>query len=87
MYYVYVLQSKTDSELYIGSTNDMRRRLLEHNAGKVASTQVRIPFALVYYEAYLSESDARLRESQLKKRGQARRQLKSRISNSLQIES
>lgn len=87
MHYLYVLKSKSDSELYIGSTNDLRRRLSEHNAGKVVSTKARIPFELVYYEAYRSENDARIRESRLKSRGQARRQLLLRIQESLQDES
>lgn len=87
MYYLYVLKSKKDAELYIGSTNDLRRRLLEHNTGKVASTKPRAPFELVYYEAYYSEDDARIREARLKDRGQARTQLLKRIQNSLQDKS
>ena len=84
MYYVYILQSKIDKDLYIGSTNDLRRRLAEHNDGKVKSTAPRLPFDLVYYEAYKSEDDARIRESRLKDRGQARARLKERLSASLQ---
>ncbi|MCA9362828.1 GIY-YIG nuclease family protein [Candidatus Kaiserbacteria bacterium] len=87
MNYVYVLRSKVDKELYIGSTNDLRRRLSEHNEGKVYSTRLRIPFELVYYEAYLSENDARIRESRLKQRGQARVHLLNRLKDSLQGES
>jgi putative endonuclease len=83
MFYVYVLQSEDDGELYIGSTNDLRRRLREHNAGSVAATHRRTPFALVYYEAYRNERDARHREKALKLRGQARYHLKARISRSL----
>ena len=87
MYYLYVLKSKADSELYIGSTNDLRRRLIEHNTGKSLSTEFRRPFKLIYYEAYSAESDARRREHQLKFRGQARRQLLGRASASLQDQS
>jgi putative endonuclease len=71
MYFVYVLKSVVDKNLYIGSTNDIQRRLIEHNTGKVASTKPRIPFELIYYEAYQSEKDARTRESALKSRRQA----------------
>lgn len=83
MFYVYVLQSKKDNNLYIGSTNDLRKRVKEHNNGKVFSTKSRIPFELVYYEAYKSEKDARKRESNLKLRSKAFAQLKKRIKESL----
>jgi len=44
--------------LYIGSTNDLRRRFKEYNDGKVYSTKARRPFEIVYYEAYKIEADA-----------------------------
>ena len=84
MYYLYILKSKKDGNLYIGSTTDLRRRLSEHNDGKVSSTKSRAPFEIRYYEAFHTESDARKRESSLKKDGKALGQLKRRISESLQ---
>ncbi|KKU11066.1 MAG: Excinuclease ABC C subunit domain protein [Parcubacteria group bacterium GW2011_GWB1_45_7] len=69
--------------LYIGSTNDLRARLKLHNNGRVSSTRKRIPFEVVYYEAYKSEKDARIREHNLKLRSNALRQLKQRIKLSL----
>lgn len=84
MFYVYVLKSKKDTELYIGSTNDLKRRLSEHQNGKSFSTQFRRPFELVYYEAYKNEKDAREREQSLKLRGNTRRFLKIRIQRSLE---
>ena len=86
MFYVYVLKSEKDHELYIGSTNDLLRRLREHQAGRSFSTSFRKPFALVYYEAYRNEQDARTREQKLKLRGQARRHLLDRISLSVEGE-
>lgn len=83
MFYVYVLKSEKDEKLYVGSTNDLRRRLLEHNNGEIESTKARKPFQLRYYEAYYSEADARAREAQLKKDGKALGQLKRRIAKSL----
>lgn len=83
MFYVYILKSKTDKELYFGSTNDLKRRLNEHNKGKVKSTQSRKPFDLVYYEAYKNENDARIRERNLKYRRNAYSQLKRRIVKSI----
>jgi putative endonuclease len=83
MFYVYVLQSKRDAKLYVGYTNDLKKRVNEHSAGMVESTSPRRPFKLVYYEAYLSRDDARRREYNLKLRGQARTQLQRRIETSI----
>ena len=84
MFYVYFLKSLKDHKLYFGSTNDLRRRLSEHNSGKVRSTKGRAPLELKYYEAYFKEKDAREREGSLKKDGRALVQLKKRILESLQ---
>ncbi len=84
MFYTYVLKSKQDDYLYTGSTNNLKRRFEEHNAGDVQSTKSRRPFKLVYYEAYIDEEDARKREKQLKLRGRALAQLKRRLRHSLQ---
>lgn len=83
MFYVYILKSKKDKELYIGSTNNLDRRVNEHNNGLVFSTKSRVPFELVYYEAYKSENDARSREKNLKLRSRAFAQLKTRIKKSV----
>ena len=85
MYYVYVLRS-TDSDLYYGCTNDLRRRLSEHTKGRSTATRGR-KWELVYYEAYKSESDARRREGQIKLHGRAKRWIKDRIRDSLQDQS
>jgi len=82
MFYVYILKSKKDGNFYIGSTNDLNMRINEHNKGLVLSTKTRIPFSLVYYEAYCSEADARRREKNLKLRSRAFVQLKARIKES-----
>jgi putative endonuclease len=83
MFYLYILKSKKDNKCYIGSTNDLKRRFTEHNKGLVQSTKSRIPFELIYYEAYKSENDARSREQNLKLKSRAYEQLKKRIENSL----
>ena len=64
--------------------SELRRRLAEHNGGLVQSTKPRVPFELVYYEAYRAERDARTREKNLKLRGRAFAQLTRRIAESLQ---
>ena len=66
MYCVYVLQSEIDKGLYIGFTADLPKRLSSHNAGESRSTISRRPLWLIYYEAYLMESDALARERFLK---------------------
>ena len=81
--WVYILKSRVDNKLYTGSTNNLRKRFLEHNSGKVFSTRLRRPFDVVYYEAYRSEIDARKRETNLKLRSRALVQLKKRIQQSI----
>jgi putative endonuclease len=66
VHYLYILQSEKDHNFYTGTTSDLRRRLKEHNAGKNFSTAPRIPFKLIYYEAYLLKEDAESREKYLK---------------------
>lgn len=66
-YYTYVLESMKDGKLYIGSTNNLRRRLNEHNNGKSVSTKYRRPFKLVYFEVFASFAEARGREKLFKK--------------------
>lgn len=83
MFYTYVIKNKKDLDLYIGSTNDLRRRIVEHNSGMVRSTKSRKPFEIVYYEAYKSKKDARKREYNLKLRSRAFAQLKKRIKHSV----
>ena len=78
MYYVYVLRSEVDGRLYKGMTNDVKRRIKEHNSGKHKSTGPYKPWMLVYYEEYSSRVEARKRECFLKS-GQGRDYLKSII--------
>jgi len=84
MYYVYLTKSKKDNKSYIGLTNDLRKRLMEHNQGLSKSTKYRRPWALVYYEAYASLKDAQTREQKLKKFKNSYAELRKRIINSFQ---
>lgn len=65
MYYVYILKMNND-QLYTGFTADLKRRVKDHEYGKVKSTKLRRPLLLIHYEAYVLESDARRREKFLK---------------------
>lgn len=80
MFYVYLLQNEKQ-EIYIGSTNNLKKRFKEHNSKRYYSTKGH-NWKVIYYEAFLSESDARNREHQLKQCGQALAQLKRRIKES-----
>ena len=66
MYYVYVLLSLKDHKFYIGFSEDIKKRLTDHNAGRNTSTKSRRPFELIYYEAHLSKDDALRREAYFK---------------------
>jgi len=82
MYYVYLLLSKKDKQFYIGYTNDLKRRISEHNAGLSFATRHRRPLMLIYYEAYLDWSDAKNREKYLKG-GNGRKQIKIQLKSVL----
>lgn len=82
MFYVYLLQSKKSGDLYTGFTTDLKKRLLEHNRGESKSTKKRSDWHCIYYEACLSESDARRREDYLKT-SQGRFMLRRRIKDYL----
>ena len=62
MWFVYVLQSIKDGKKYIGSTNDLNRRISSHNKGEVRSTKNRKPFKLIYCEKHAEEKVVRFRE-------------------------
>ena len=61
-YYVYILYSLKDNKLYIGYTNNLKKRLTEHASGKVDATKNRLPFKLIHYEYYINRRDAEVRE-------------------------
>ncbi|MBK5215567.1 MAG: GIY-YIG nuclease family protein [Candidatus Pacebacteria bacterium] len=72
MEYVYILQSERNSRYYIGSTNNLERRLLEHNSGHTKSLRNLLPMILVFNQGYEKIGEARKMELRLKR-------LKSRI--------
>ena len=82
MYYAYILKSKRDGTFYIGYTNNLKRRFLEHNSGLVTSTKTHLPFDLVYYEGHRNRKDAIKREAFLKT-GWGRNYIKRVLSNYL----
>lgn len=79
MFFVYVLRSISDNTTYIGFTEDLDKRINEHNQGKTKSIKHKLPMELVYYEAYNSKTLARKREIQLKKNSSEKEKLYKRI--------
>ena len=73
MYFLYILKSLKDSGYYIGITDKIEKRLKEHNSGKTKSIKSRIPFILIYTEAYLNKTEARKKEIILKTNYQQRK--------------
>jgi len=66
MYYVYILFSNKDKQLYTGYSPDLRKRILKHHKGLVKATKHRRPLKLIYYESYDERLDAKRREIYLK---------------------
>ncbi len=84
MWYTYLLQSKKDNKYYTGISNNLRKRLWQHNNGLSTYTKGRGPFILIYYEACLNEDDARSREKYLKT-GMGKRFIKNRLKRFLTL--
>lgn len=68
MYFLYILEC-ADGTLYVGSTNNLEKRLHEHNELKSGAhyTKIRRPVVLKYKEELPTLSDARKREIEVKK--------------------
>jgi putative endonuclease len=78
MYFVYVLKSKKEHKLYYGFTDNLERRIKEHNNKEVQSTKSRTPFELIYFETTSTIIEARKREWYFKS-GFGRKYVKNRI--------
>lgn len=83
MYYVYILKSERSGKLYKGVTEDLKRRLKEHNAGNVTFTKALRPWQLIYYEAFQEKTDA-TREEKFLKSGKGRERIKWLLKSVLQ---
>jgi len=82
MYYVYILFSHKLNKKYIGSTNDLKNRLKEHNAGRTPFTIKGIPWKLIYYQCFINKIDA-LAEEKFLKSGKGRERLKFLLENTV----
>ncbi len=65
-YYLYILQSQTTGNLYIGQTNDLDDRVLRHNTGQNKSTKGRGPWVLIFSKQFDTRAEAMQLEKQMK---------------------
>ncbi|NLA08322.1 MAG: GIY-YIG nuclease family protein [Parcubacteria group bacterium] len=79
-YYVYVIKSLKDNNLYIGISSNPSKRLKQHNLGMTSSTKHRRPFKLIYQEKCANRLEARQKEK-FYKSGCGREILKKFIDN------
>jgi putative endonuclease len=69
MYYIYILFSQKTNRYYIGSTDDLDRRLKHHNAGSTPSTKAGVPdWEIRYTETVFDRATALTRELEIKKK-------------------
>ena len=65
-YYTYVIKSHANNDIYIGSTQDLDKRLKLHNSGKIKSTKGYKPWQLLEYQKFNTRSEAVKQEKFLK---------------------
>ena len=66
MFYVYIIKSRDRNYIYIGITNNLDRRLSEHNKGQNKTTKPYKPFTLLYSKKFNTRQDARDKEKYFK---------------------
>ncbi len=79
MFYVYILQSLKTKKFYIGSTEDLEKRLKFHNECQSKFTSKFLPYILVYQEVLQSKAEALKREKEIKKMKNTKRFLDSMV--------
>ena len=67
MGYLYILQSEKNGRYYIGSTNNLSRRIAEHSAGKTKSIRALRPLRIVFKQDFATLAEARRAERKLKR--------------------
>ncbi len=66
MFTTYAIKSKIKKYIYVGLTNNINRRFLQHNTGKEKTTKPYLPFDLIYTKEFESRVEARKHEKYLK---------------------
>ncbi len=80
MYCTYILFSAELNRFYTGQTQDLERRIAEHNRGKTPGMAKGMPWKLMYSKEVQSRTEALKLEKFIKKRGAARYLLDNNIS-------
>jgi len=68
---VYIIKSEKDGDFYKGITEDMQRRLEQHNTGQSSFTSTKMPWTLVYLKEMSCKREAIIEEKRLKKLNRA----------------
>lgn len=66
MYFVYILESQRDTSFYVGSTENVKKRLADHNAGKARYSDSKRPYILKWFCAFPNKAQALTFEKYLK---------------------
>lgn len=80
MFYTYVLKSKKNNDIYVGSTESLFDRLKLHNSGKVKFTKAYRPWKLLEYQEFNTRSQA-VRQERFLKTGQQKELLKKKYGH------
>ena len=68
MFYTYILKSDSYKKTYVGHTNDINKRIDEHNCGKSIFSRRYRPWKLIYKEEFLNEAESIKKEKYFKSR-------------------
>jgi len=80
MFYVYILLNETKTRTYTGVSDDVDKRLAEHNAGRVKSSRSYRPYSIIHVEPFETLKEARQKEN-FYKSSTGRRRLKEKFFN------
>jgi len=83
MYYVYILYSEKLDKLYIGRTEDLKRRIKDHNTGSSTFCKSGKPWKIVHYQAFVSKKDS-IREESFLKTGKGRQRVNYLLESTLE---
>ena len=66
MFLVYALKSRSRNYIYVGMTNNLNRRIAEHNRGYNRTTRTYRPYELIYVEEFFTREESRNHEKYMK---------------------